>query len=966
MGDLGGLDARPDPGADGAIVDTGAALAEEFALIHGEDVSVGAGMPASAFEREQAALCLSGGGIRSAAFCLGVLQGLAERDLLERFHYLSTVSGGGFVGGWFSVLSRRVGLRRAQEAIVRLPTSPEMDRLREFTNYLTPRGGIFAVDTWTALLLLLRNLVLNWLVFLPWFLVAVILARLYRDLLWLCGEDRAVSHGLAAAAAATLFAGTVGICLGLPGHRRVGASSWRYLGSGQVAAFVLFPAFAWTALLPMTFSRYWREDFTNGREWALPLAYLVVTALAYAIAGLLDLRREASVRRADESAAPRTSPFRSNAVAWLIASGTAAAFLWLGLWLGRTRVPGPLQATALAVVGPLWFVLVDLLHAAVHVGLRPEAERADLDREWLARVSALKLRGALGWAAFAACCLLLADVLFTAQSWTWIYGALTAGPVGAWLGKQVLARAQAGPDKPTGLERAFAYVPPLLCAMFAAALFALLGHAVHLAVAWLHPPPDPFAELAGAPGTLPRDVPAPLLDLLGSRWPSPSFAESRDEPGRAEVLALVGAGMLLALVGAFAGARINVNRFSLNGVYRNRLMRAFLGSARLPSDRRQEPLTGFDQDDNVTLASLLPDEPGHERLFPVINTALNLSFSERLAWSERKAAPFTITPLRCGSAALPREGQGPGEAPDGRFVDAARYAGLDHPVGTKAFDRLLRLGAGGGGGPGIRLAGALAVSGAAVSPNWGYHSSRLTAFVMTLFNVRLGAWLPNPANLAVARDASLLGASMPGNSALALFSELVGRTDATSRALYLSDGGHFDNLGLYEMLRRRCRFVLAVDAGQDGQAVLRDLGEAVRKADVDLGVRITVDRRTIVPRADVGKVGTGAGATGFAVGEIRYPDHDVPGILVYLKASWLPDLPVEVRAYGERRADFPHEPTLDQWFTESQFESYRRLGRFQVERMLGAIAPRDLRSARGLFERLREQGRDGLGSGLAT
>ena len=101
----------------------------------------------------------------------------------------------------------------------------------------------------------------------------------------------------------------------------------------------------------------------------------------------------------------------------------------------------------------------------------------------------------------------------------------------------------------------------------------------------------------------------------------------------------------------------------------------------------------------------------------------------------------------------------------------------------------------------MRLSGALTVSGAAVSPNWGYRSSQLTAFVMTLFNVRLGAWLPIPANARTAADPPELAAAMPRNSELALFRELIGRTDATSEAMYLSDGGHFDNLGPYEMLR---------------------------------------------------------------------------------------------------------------------------------------------------------------------
>ncbi len=288
------------------------------------------------------------------------------------------------------------------------------------------------------------------------------------------------------------------------------------------------------------------------------------------------------------------------------------------------------------------------------------------------------------------------------------------------------------------------------------------------------------------------------------------------------------------------------------------------------------------------MASLAEDVPRPMRLFHVVNTALNLSFSDRLAWSERKAAPFTVTPFRSGSAALLRPGQEDRSLPEGRFVRSSLYGGLEHtgPDALRSAEHARAAdpsGAGGGPPAGIRLPGALTISGAAVSPNWGYHSSPLTAFVMTLFNVRLGAWLPNPGNAKVAGRPDLLAAAMPPNSAGSLFRELVGWTDARSEAVYLSDGGHFDNLGLYEMVRRRCRLILVIDAGQDGGATLRDLGEAVRKAEVDMEVTITLDRSGILSRADARKA-VAPGPTGYAVGRVCYPGGEA-GILLYLKAS---------------------------------------------------------------------------------
>ncbi len=104
---------------------------------------------------------------------------------------------------------------------------------------------------------------------------------------------------------------------------------------------------------------------------------------------------------------------------------------------------------------------------------------------------------------------------------------------------------------------------------------------------------------------------------------------------------------------------------------------------------------------------------------------------------------------------------------------------------------------------GASLGVALAISGAAASPNMGYHSSPALAFLMTVFNVRLGRWCGNPV------DESAWTRPGPHVAAWRLLRELLGLTTSTSGYVYLSDGGHFENLGLYELVRRRCRFVVA-------------------------------------------------------------------------------------------------------------------------------------------------------------
>jgi len=384
-------------------------------------------------------------------------------------------------------------------------------------------------------------------------------------------------------------------------------------------------------------------------------------------------------------------------------------------------------------------------------------------------------------------------------------------------------------------------------------------------------------------------------------------------------LALHVAVAVTLLCGVMTFRHVNVNRFSMHAIYRNRLTRAFLGSAR--EKRQPDPFTGFDPRDNPALSSLLNSGSS---LFPVINTTLNITAGSNTAWTERLAASFTATPLHCGSATLRHPAQDASAVdPEGAFVPTRKFAGLE----TLKTNRMKP-----DEGPG--LGAALTVSGAAVSPNWGYHSSRITAFLMTLFNVRLGIWLPNPSK-ATPDDLRL---ARPRNSLMALIDEMLGNTTDDSQAIYLSDGGHFENLGLYEMFRRRCRSIVVVDADADEACSLADLGNAVRKAEIDFGIRVAMQEPMRVysrARLEV-DAELSVAARGFAYGRIDYGDGDEDGgELLYIKPSFLAKIPADVRAYGAEHKTFPHESTLDQWFSESQFESYRMLGRYQMAELLG-------------------------------
>jgi len=246
--------------------------------------------------------------------------------------------------------------------------------------------------------------------------------------------------------------------------------------------------------------------------------------------------------------------------------------------------------------------------------------------------------------------------------------------------------------------------------------------------------------------------------------------------------------------------------------------------------------------DVATVANAVPRGPLH-----VVNCALNLTSGDHLAWQERMAESFTASPYHAGSLYL-------------GYRPVHRYGGSD----------------------GISLGTAVAISGAAASPNMGYNSSPLVAFLLTFFNVRLGSWLGNPG--VHGRDS--YSEAHPTSGLLPMLEELTGNSDDQSKWVYLSDGGHFENLALYEMVLRRCHKIIVSDAGADPKCVFDDLGNAIRKIRIDLGVPIEIEKINMFPRADNGLPVKGEYV---AYGTIRYSavDEDAEdGELVYIKPGF--------------------------------------------------------------------------------
>lgn len=348
-------------------------------------------------------------------------------------------------------------------------------------------------------------------------------------------------------------------------------------------------------------------------------------------------------------------------------------------------------------------------------------------------------------------------------------------------------------------------------------------------------------------------------------------------------------------VGWVIGWVFSVNRFSMNAFYRNRLIRAYLGASRMRSDRKPHRFTGFDPADNLALDALKAQSPLH-----VLNLTLNLTAGKELAWQNRKAVSFTASPLHVGSS-YPKIG----------YLDSVNYTS-----------------------GGLTLGSALTISGAAANPNCGYSSSAALTFLMALFDVRLGAWLPNPGKL----ERRNWTKDNPNNP-FVLVQETLGMTDADHAWVNLSDGGHFENLALYEMVRRRPAYIVVSDGSEDHTYNFESLANALQKIRVDLGIRIEPVTEPQIWKKD--KPDTKR----CALYRIRYSDvdqapgkkpEDIDGWLLYIKPGVTGKEPRDILKYSNEHADFPHETTVDQWFTEAQFESYRMLGKLSVEEICGS------------------------------
>jgi len=307
---------------------------------------------------------------------------------------------------------------------------------------------------------------------------------------------------------------------------------------------------------------------------------------------------------------------------------------------------------------------------------------------------------------------------------------------------------------------------------------------------------------------------------------------------------------------------VNINNISLHAFYRDGLRGTYI--IKRGEDETIEPY------DDLKLTELHQHDNGPYHL---VNTTLNIMGSKNRDLKGRGADYFIFSKLYCGS-----------ESTGYRNTETYNHGNTE-------------------------LATAMAISGAAASPKMGTHTNRLLGFYMILFNIRLNVWMPNP---------------NPKHEKLPVWpyyflKEFFPLSQEQDSLLNLSDGGHHENLGIYPMIKRRCKLIIASDSGADPNYLMNDLANLQRKARIDFGINIELDLTPLRPNQQR------YSERAWVRGIIHYP-NDTNGVLIFIKTTMTGKESEDLLAYRRQSPSFPDETTANQFFKEDQFESYRKLG----------------------------------------
>jgi hypothetical protein len=743
-------------------------------------------------------LSISGGGIRSSTFSIGVIQSLAKEKLFKKFDYISTVSGGGYTGSLLSTMLNS----KEEEPKASPPTMPVgeaeskiLQHLRNGSNYLTPGGFMGAVRLPA---LIVRGLVINLVLLLPFIMSLVIITEFLHEKLPVFTISQYISNSDYA----------------------------HYFLWIPVGLFSYLTLSGWPAIHQAKWSRRNKYEFLIA--WFLLL--LIAVAIIGPVSHLVNMAIQAPWHTVEDAI---SKGFRNWA--WIVfANLVFVAILVTKASEHVKKMSGKLVLFAVGVVGPLLlFSLYSLLVVAQVDSpfIKFETPLTDIDNPpALTQLTLSEL------------------------------------DIESFYKKDVIVDSKDGKKSAT--------VNAIFCP----------GDTWMLS----NPPTDQkeleeeYCEITT------EDLKDKKYLQLRPPWEWPDSSGTIDKNLKYELfgakLHLGGEGGPQALMGDWDFFLltialfllnyffVNVNQCSLHGFYRDRLSKLYL--IRSGINDHDDVI----HEDRIKLSEL--NSEGTTAPYHIINTTLNLQGNTQESQRGRGSDFFFFSKLYCGGTHT-------------GYCDTKKMEEKDSH---------------------INLGTAMAISAAAAAPNMGSTTIKPLIFIMTLLNLRLGYWVPNPE--FVEKDVRI------GKPWFwYLWKEAMGNLTAKTKRVNVSDGGHLENMAIYEMLRRKCSTIVCIDGEADEGHTFKGLITLIRIARIDLGIEIKINLEKLM-------LEDGRCKEHFVTGEIIYGDNRKVGKLIYVKASYTSksDQNPFLQKYKAEKTKFPHESTADQFFGERQFEAYRALG----------------------------------------
>ncbi|MCZ4291144.1 patatin-like phospholipase family protein [Hoeflea alexandrii] len=817
-------------------------------------------------------LALSGGGVRSASFCLGALQALGANDLVKRIDYLSTVSGGGYIGA--SMIAAMTRGAKEVPSEVKFPflaiapddykDSPQLRHIRDHSRYLMPHGFN---DVLKSTGVLLRGLVVNIILVLAVILplaTMVILANPTVDHLkysfaadiwldWVSSDPNAAVYELLhqrfLVTKITLITGFFLLSLwgvvrsyreitgsrskhAKPDYRGFGASLTKF---GVVSLLLAFIAESQTYAIEKWIVVFGSPDFSWGAELST-----VSASIAAAASAVVAFRQQLASVIANATDSPTIGAMFKVILAKLVI--VLAAFV----------MPFALYVAFIGIAAS------GIATNSLPSNYGPTEQYPLLPNMFLSGERFLFIGFVLSFFAWL------------------IYASWRAR--GSW--DFIKASSKKIREEKGATARKLAY------------FFALFG-TLYLAM-----------------------------------------IATRDNPaGQQQYWDALRCFAWISGITIFVSLTFSENANTLHGLYRDRLNTAFALGPNKPGeakDRKKEAQSLALSELETDVAPLL-----------LINATLNATRYSDKEYDEDEIKRDAFDPAKRGRRAE-------------FFQFSKTHIGSDATgyVCPGQYDQSNRK---------VDLATAVAISGAAVSSNSGRVGTPLLSPTLALLNLRLGYWLDNPNSIAGEYNVP----KWTEIFSLYLLQEAFGLLRTSSRKLLLSDGGHIDNIGLYQLLKRRCKVIIVIDSEADPAMNFGALADAQRFARIDLGHRIDIDwmpirasaRNRSANRTESVSKSDPSHGNHFAIGKILYsgPNSAVKdGVLLYIKANVTGDEADYVLDYERRYPNFPHESTADQFFSEEQMEVYRALGFHSVSRALEELRNTESRTHDELKEMLRE------------